>query len=48
MNLYSISDKIVFNILKDIDTGYLEIKNINGDLLKFGNPKDPLKAYIKI
>ena len=48
MNLYSISDKIVFNILKDIDTGYLEIININGDLLKFGNPKDPLKAYIKI
>ncbi len=48
MNLYSISDKIVFNILKDIDTGYLEIKNINGDLLKFGNSKDPLKAYIKI
>ena len=48
MNLYSISDKIVFNILKDIDTGYLEIKNINGNLLKFGNPKDPLKAYLKI
>ena len=48
MNLYSISDKIVFNILKDIDTGYLEIININGDLLKFGNPKDPLRAYIKI
>ena len=48
MNLYSISDKIVFNILKDIDTGYLEIININGDLLKFGNPKDCLKAYIKI
>ena len=48
MNLYSISDKIVFNILKDIDNGYLEIININGDLLKFGNPKDPLKAYIKI
>ena len=48
MNLYSISDKIVFNILKDIDTGYLEIKDINGNLLKFGNPKDPLKAYLKI
>ena len=48
MNLYSISDKIVFNILKDINNGYLEIKNIDGELLKFGNPKDPLKAYIKI
>ena len=24
MNLYSLSDKIVFNILKDIDYGYLE------------------------
>ena len=48
MNLYSISDKIVFNILKDINNGYLEIKNIDGELLKFGNQKDPLKAYIKI
>ena len=48
MNLYSISDKIVFNILKDINNGYLEIKNIDGELLKFGNPRDPLKAYIKI
>ena len=28
MNLYRISDKIVFNILKDINNGYLEIKNI--------------------
>ena len=26
MSLYTLSDKIVFNILKDIDYGYLEIK----------------------
>ena len=28
MNLYNISDKIVFKILKDINNGYLEIKKI--------------------
>ena len=48
MNLNIISDKIVFSILKDINNGYLEIKKINGELLKFGNPEHSLKAYIKI
>ena len=48
MNLFKISDKIVFNILKNIDFGYLEIIKYNGELLKFGNPIDPLKANLKI
>ena len=48
MNLYKFSDKIVFNILKDIDSGYLEITNFLGENFKFGNKDDPLKAYLKI
>ena len=48
MNLYNISDKIVFKILKDIKTGYLEIKKIDGKLIRFGNPEHSLKAFIKI
>ena len=48
MNLYKISDKIVFNILRNIKFGYLEITNYNGELLKFGNPEDPLKANLEI
>ncbi len=48
MNLYKLSDKIVFNILKDIDSGYLEITNYQGENFKFGNKDDSLKAYLKI
>ena len=48
MNLFKISDKIVFNTLKNIKFGYLEITNHSGELLKFGDPKDPLKAYLQI
>ena len=48
MNLYKLSGKIVFNILKDIDSGYLEITNFLGENFKFGNKDDPLKAYLKI
>ena len=44
MNFYKISDKIVFNTLKNIEVGYLEIINHNGELLKFGNPDQRLKA----
>ena len=40
MNLNKISDKIVFSNLKNIKYGYLEITKHNGELLKFGNPKD--------
>jgi len=48
MNLFKISDKIVFNTLKSIEFGYLEIINHNGDSLKFGNPNDQLKANLII
>ena len=48
MNLFKISDKIVFNTLKNIKFGYLEITNYNGELLKFGNPSDLLKANLVI
>ena len=48
MNLYTISDKVVFSSLNNIKYGYLEITNHNGNLLKFGNPNDSLKANLAI
>ena len=48
MILYSLSDKIVFNILKKINCGFLEISTLSGEILKFGNPNDKLKANLKI
>ncbi|MBD1141358.1 class I SAM-dependent methyltransferase [Pelagibacterales bacterium SAG-MED39] len=48
MNLFKISDKIVFNTLKNIKFGYLEITNHSGEILKFGNPRDSLKANLEI
>ena len=48
MNLFKISDKIVFTNLKNIKFGYLEITNHSGEVLKFGNPRDPLKASLEI
>ena len=48
MNLDTFSDKIVFNILKDIEYGYLEILTYQGRLIKFGNKEETLKAKIKI
>ena len=48
MNLFKISDRIVFGTLKDIKFGYLEIINHSGELLKFGNPNSPLKSVLKI
>ena len=48
MNLYKISDKIVFNTLNNIEYGYLEIINHDGKLLKFGNPDNQLKANLTI
>jgi cyclopropane-fatty-acyl-phospholipid synthase len=47
MILYKIADKIIFNILKRISVGYLEITSISGELLKFGNYDDKLKARSK-
>ena len=48
MNLYTLSDKIVFNILKDIEYGHLEILTYQGRLIQFGNKDVSLKAKIKI
>ena len=48
MILYRIADKIIFNILKKIKIGHLEITSINGELLRFGNSNDKLKADLKI
>ena len=48
MNINNFSDKIVFNILKKIEFGYLELINHNGDYYKFGNPNETLKANIRI
>ena len=48
MILHKIADKIIFNILKRISIGYLEITSISGEVLKFGNYDDKLKADLKI
>ena len=48
MSLNRLSDKLVFNILAGINVGYLEIINYQGEVFKFGNPQDNLKAKLKI
>ena len=48
MLLYSFADKIVFSILRKIDVGFLEISTFSGEVLRFGNPNDKLKANLKI
>ena len=48
MLIYKISDSIVFNALKNIKHGFLEITKTNGEILKFGNPEDNLKVSIVI
>ena len=48
MILNKIADKVVFNILKRISVGYLEITLITGELLKFGDHNDKLRADLKI
>ena len=48
MILYKIADKVVFNILKRISVGYLEVTLITGELLKFGDHNDKLRANLKI
>ena len=37
MLIYKISDLIVFNVLKNIKHGFLEIKKVDGEVLEFGN-----------
>ncbi len=48
MSLNRLSDKLVFNILAGINVGYLEITNYQGEVFKFGNPQDNLKAKLEI
>jgi len=48
MIIYKISDSIVFNALKNIKYGFLEITKIDGQILKFGNPEDSLKVSLTI
>ena len=38
-----ISDKVVFNALKKIKYGFLEITNFDGEVLKFGDINEELK-----
>ena len=46
--LNKISDSIVFNTLKNIHYGYLEVTTFEGETLKFGNPEEKLKAKVFI
>jgi cyclopropane-fatty-acyl-phospholipid synthase len=48
MLIYKISDLIVFNLLKNIKHGLLEIKKVDGEVLKFGNPDENLKVFLEI
>ena len=48
MIIYKISDSIVFKALKNIKHGFLEITKIDGEILKFGNPKDSLRVSLTI
>ena len=48
MIINKISDSIVFNTLKNIKHGYLEISNFEGEILKFGNINEQLRAKIII
>ena len=48
MNFNLLSDKIVFNSLKLIKHGFLEIQNHDSKIYKFGNENELLRAKIKI
>ena len=48
MFLYKVADKLVFRFLEKINHGFLEIDTFYGQKLFFGNPKDNLRANIKI
>ena len=48
MIINKISDLIVFKTLKNIKHGFLEITNFDGEVLKFGDINEKLKAKIKI
>ena len=48
MNFNLLSDKIVFNSLKLLKHGFLEIQNHDSKIYKFGNESELLRAKIKI
>ena len=48
MFIYKAADKLVFNVLNRISFGYLEITCFKGNIYKFGNPEDNLKASLII
>ena len=48
MILHKLSDTIVFNALKNIQLGFLEITKFDGKVIKFGNEKDELKVKVLI
>ena len=48
MIVNKISDLIVFQTLKNLRHGFLEIKNFDGEVFKFGDVNDQLKARIEI
>ena len=48
MNFNLLSDKIVFNSIKLIKHGFLEIQNHDSKIYKFGNESELLRAKIKI
>ena len=48
MNLNIVTDKIVFNFLKLIKYGNLELTNYDNKKFIFGNSADELKVKIKI
>ena len=48
MNITNLSDKIVFNKLKNLKYGFLELKNHDGKIFKFGDPDSSLRSKIII
>ena len=48
MFLNKTADKLVYKFLNKINYGYLEFTTFEGQLLKFGNPNEKLKANIVI
>ena len=48
MIIHKISDTIVFNALKSIRYGFIEIIKFDGSILKFGDKEDQLKVKVII
>ncbi|MDB3887953.1 cyclopropane-fatty-acyl-phospholipid synthase family protein [Candidatus Pelagibacter sp.] len=48
MFIYKTADRLVFKILNKINYGYLEVTSFDGNILKFGDPKDNLKVNLII